>query len=71
MQPGTKILEEQKAAPEIDTGLACLVMMARLHNIAASPEQIKHEYSRAQCTMDGGAHLDAFSGFYSWRAVTL
>lgn len=45
MQPGTKILEEQKAAPEIDTGLACLVMMARLHNIAASPEQIKHEYS--------------------------
>lgn len=45
MQTGTKILEEQKAAPEIDTGLACLVMMARLHNIAASPEQIKHEYS--------------------------
>lgn len=31
--------------PEIDTGLACLVMMARLHNVAASPEQIKHEYA--------------------------
>lgn len=31
--------------PPIDTGLVCLVMMARLHNVAASPEQIQHEYS--------------------------
>lgn len=36
---------EATPPPEIDTGLVCLVMMARLHNVAASPEQIKHEYS--------------------------
>ncbi|AYC32735.1 type I secretion system permease/ATPase [Pseudomonas cavernae] len=29
---------------EADTGLACLVMLARFHNVAASPEQLAHEY---------------------------
>ncbi|MEK1939623.1 MAG: cysteine peptidase family C39 domain-containing protein [Pseudomonas sp.] len=29
---------------EPDTGLACLVMLARFHNVAASPEQLAHEY---------------------------
>ncbi|RJG13480.1 type I secretion system permease/ATPase [Pseudomonas cavernicola] len=29
---------------EVDTGLACLVMLARFHNVAASPEQLAHEY---------------------------
>ena len=28
----------------LDTGLTCLVMMARLHGIAVDPEQIAHEY---------------------------
>ena len=28
---------------EADTGLACLVMLARFHNVAASPEQLAHE----------------------------
>lgn len=44
MQPSLEKPEEPNAPPEIDTGLTCLVMMARLHNVAASPEQIKHEY---------------------------
>lgn len=30
---------------ELDTGLACLVMLARFHNVAASPEQLTHEYA--------------------------
>ncbi|PTQ73705.1 type I secretion system permease/ATPase [Pseudomonas sp. GV071] len=38
--------EHQGAAvqAEPDTGLACLVMLARFHNVAASPEQLTHEY---------------------------
>ena len=31
--------------PQIDSGLACLVMLARFHNVAASPEQLTHEYA--------------------------
>lgn len=34
---------DSEAAP-IDTGLACLIMMAHLHNIAAEPAQLAHEY---------------------------
>lgn len=33
------------APPEVDTGLACLVMLARFHNVAASPEQLAHEFA--------------------------
>jgi len=29
----------------VDSGLACLVMLARFHNIAASPEQLVHEFA--------------------------
>jgi len=32
----------QEASP--DTGLACLVMMARLHGVAADPDQLAHEF---------------------------
>lgn len=32
-------------SPEVDTGLACLVMLARFHNVAASPEQLAHEFA--------------------------
>ncbi len=28
----------------LDTGLACLAMLARFHNVAVSPEQLSHEY---------------------------
>ncbi|WP_271411775.1 type I secretion system permease/ATPase [Pseudomonas sp. Q1-7] len=31
----------------LDTGLACLVMLARFHNVAASPEQLAHECAEA------------------------
>lgn len=43
--PAIENAESNNPPPEVDTGLACLVMMARLHNVAASPEQIQHEYS--------------------------
>ncbi|MGH8354736.1 MAG: ABC transporter transmembrane domain-containing protein, partial [Pseudomonas sp.] len=36
-----EVREEQQA----DTGLACLVMLARFHNLAASPEQLAHEFA--------------------------
>lgn len=29
--------------PQIDTGLACLIMMARFHHMAVEPEQVIHE----------------------------
>ncbi|SEJ03667.1 ATP-binding cassette, subfamily B, HlyB/CyaB [Azotobacter beijerinckii] len=29
----------------VDSGLACLVMLARFHNVAASPEQLVHEFA--------------------------
>lgn len=30
-----------------DSGLACLVMLARFHGIAASPQQLAHEYAQS------------------------
>lgn len=35
-----------KPAPGLDTGLACLVMSVRFHSVAASPEQLTHEYAQ-------------------------
>jgi subfamily B ATP-binding cassette protein HlyB/CyaB len=35
----------------IDSGLTCLVMLARLHGIAADPDQLAHEYQ------NGGQHF--------------
>ena len=32
------------ASPPLDTGLTCLVMLARLHGVAADPDQLAHEY---------------------------
>lgn len=32
---------------EADTGLACLVMLVRFHNVAASPEQLAHELAES------------------------
>lgn len=32
---------------QVDSGLACLVMMARLHGVAADADQLAHEFSRA------------------------
>ncbi|UXY13914.1 type I secretion system permease/ATPase [Chitiniphilus purpureus] len=33
--------------PAFDTALACLVMLARLHQVAIEPEQLRHEYGSA------------------------
>lgn len=34
-------------SPPLDSGLACLVMMARFHNVAASSEQLAHEFAHS------------------------
>lgn len=34
-------------SPSLDSGLACLVMMARFHNVAASSEQLAHEFAHS------------------------
>jgi len=36
---------EEAAPPPPDTGLMCLVMMARLHGVAADPRQLAHEFA--------------------------
>ena len=33
---------------ETDTGLACLVLLARLHGLAAEPEQLAHEFATGE-----------------------
>jgi subfamily B ATP-binding cassette protein HlyB/CyaB len=42
MPPGRSFTEDQSPP---DTGLACLVMLARFHDVASSPEQLTHEYA--------------------------
>ncbi|WP_416775954.1 type I secretion system permease/ATPase [Xenorhabdus budapestensis] len=39
--------ESPNFSPELDTGLICLAMLARFHNIAISIEQLSHEFSSA------------------------
>lgn len=40
---------QSSAAPEIDSGLACLLMMTRLHGVAADADQLIHEAATAGC----------------------
>ncbi|HEX6590688.1 MAG TPA: cysteine peptidase family C39 domain-containing protein, partial [Moraxellaceae bacterium] len=35
------------ARPPLDTGLICLVMMARFHQVAVEPAQLVHEFGQA------------------------
>jgi subfamily B ATP-binding cassette protein HlyB/CyaB len=37
-------MEAERAQQAIDTGLSCLIMLARLHEIAADPDQIAHQF---------------------------
>jgi predicted double-glycine peptidase len=37
---------------KIDTGVACLVMLARFHGVAAEPDQIKHEFGQSGRSLD-------------------
>lgn len=48
--------ESTDALVEIDTGVACLVMLARFHNVAASIEQLCHQLS-ATASAFGQAEL--------------
>jgi subfamily B ATP-binding cassette protein HlyB/CyaB len=43
-----KPLESPEAAPALDTGLACLVMLARMNQCPISPDQILHEYGSSE-----------------------
>lgn len=38
-------IEASRSSPVLDTGLICLIMLARFHNIALSAEQLSHELS--------------------------
>lgn len=42
--------ENKKPNPEVDTGLVCLVLLARFHKIAVEPESIRHD-------LGSGSHL--------------
>lgn len=44
---GSPKAAEEPPAQNIDTGLACLVMMARLHGLAADADQLQHEFAPA------------------------
>lgn len=59
-------LDEPAAAPQPtpDTGLICLVMLARLHGIAVEPDQIAHQYR-------AGTHLTIPELLTAARAVQL
>jgi subfamily B ATP-binding cassette protein HlyB/CyaB len=39
--------EHASTPPQVDSGLACLVMLARFHSLAADPEQIAHEFAES------------------------
>ncbi|MFV1873322.1 MAG: type I secretion system permease/ATPase [Oleiphilus sp.] len=43
---------QENNASKIDTGLACLVMAARFHQVAADPSQIKHQYGSDDSPLD-------------------
>ncbi len=45
MQDNEMSTESPHSSPELDTGLICLAMLARFHNIAISIEQLSHEFS--------------------------
>ena len=36
--------EQTSTPPSVDTGLTCLVMLARFHQIAADPDQLAHQF---------------------------
>ncbi|TBU99369.1 type I secretion system permease/ATPase [Stutzerimonas kirkiae] len=40
-------MNEESDSAAVDSGLACLVMLARFHNLAASAQQLAHEYGQA------------------------
>ncbi|XPG48706.1 type I secretion system permease/ATPase [Variovorax sp. KK3] len=47
VEPPPTATSEPPVAAKPDTGLACLVMVARLHGVAADPHQLAHEFAKA------------------------
>lgn len=45
MMAGMDDMAYTEPAGALDSGLVCLAMLARFHNIAASPEQLNHEFT--------------------------
>lgn len=45
MMGGADDAVHAEPARELDSGLTCLAMLARFHNIAVSPEQLDHEFT--------------------------
>lgn len=45
--------------PDTDTGIACLVTLARFHSVAADPAQIKHEFGQSNRNLDDDALIRA------------
>lgn len=41
----SEVQAEENVGGNVDTGLACLVILGRFHNVAASPEQLTHEFA--------------------------
>lgn len=41
---GQTCAEKPADGPALDTGLACLVMLARFHGVAADADQLAHEF---------------------------
>ncbi|TJZ74820.1 type I secretion system permease/ATPase [Chitiniphilus eburneus] len=39
------LADPAQEAPRVDTALACLVMLARFHQVAIEPDQVRHQYA--------------------------
>ena len=37
---------QEASAPQLDSGLVCLVMLARLHDLSANPDALQHQFGR-------------------------
>jgi subfamily B ATP-binding cassette protein HlyB/CyaB len=45
---GRKVTETVEASAPVDSGLACLVVLARFHGVAADPAQLAHEFQEGE-----------------------
>jgi len=46
------LLKDRRNDLKTDTGLMCLVMLARIHHVAVDPDQLKHEFRIGQDSFD-------------------
>lgn len=50
-------IDTHQETPAVDSGLICLIMLARFHNISLSPEQLKHNFTRGNQLFTVADHL--------------